>query len=196
MFEIPVEDLVFVVCTLVGGGLLLITVLVDDILGRHLRRAPHRLRHRRRLADAAAARLRLDVRRRRPVRDPGPRRPRRPGGRRRTLFGAAGFGVVYVLFSVDAPVRGRQAVLDARRSSAATPSSASASRPGSYGSVLVKAEGQTHEFSATAVGRHPGRDHRPGDRDRRDRPHRRADPGRRPAPAPPAGATEGGTDRG
>ena len=33
MFDIPVEDLVFVVCTLVGGGLLLVTVLVDDIIG-------------------------------------------------------------------------------------------------------------------------------------------------------------------
>ena len=33
MIDIPVEDLVFVVCTLVGGGLLLVTVLVDDILG-------------------------------------------------------------------------------------------------------------------------------------------------------------------
>jgi membrane protein implicated in regulation of membrane protease activity len=33
MIEIPLEDLVFVICTLVGGGLLLITVLVDDILG-------------------------------------------------------------------------------------------------------------------------------------------------------------------
>ena len=33
MPTIPVEDLVFVVCALVGGGLLLITVLVDDILG-------------------------------------------------------------------------------------------------------------------------------------------------------------------
>ena len=33
MFEIPVEDFIFVVCALVGGGLLLITVLVDDILG-------------------------------------------------------------------------------------------------------------------------------------------------------------------
>jgi hypothetical protein len=33
MITIPVEDLVFVVCTLVGGALLLITVLVDDILG-------------------------------------------------------------------------------------------------------------------------------------------------------------------
>ncbi|MBF8290965.1 MAG: hypothetical protein HW391_1933 [Chloroflexi bacterium] len=30
---IPIEDLVFVVATLVGGGLLLVTVLVDDILG-------------------------------------------------------------------------------------------------------------------------------------------------------------------
>ena len=33
MITIPVEDWVFVLCTLVGGGLLLITVLVDDILG-------------------------------------------------------------------------------------------------------------------------------------------------------------------
>ena len=33
MFEIPVEDFVFVVCTLVGGGLLLITVLLDDLIG-------------------------------------------------------------------------------------------------------------------------------------------------------------------
>lgn len=33
MFDLPVEDLVFVVCTVIGGGLLLITVLLDDILG-------------------------------------------------------------------------------------------------------------------------------------------------------------------
>ena len=33
MFEIPVEDFIFVVCALIGGGLLLITVLLDDILG-------------------------------------------------------------------------------------------------------------------------------------------------------------------
>ena len=30
---VPIEDFIFVVCALVGGGLLLITVLVDDILG-------------------------------------------------------------------------------------------------------------------------------------------------------------------
>ena len=33
VIEIPLEDLVYVVCLLVGGGLLLITVLVDDIIG-------------------------------------------------------------------------------------------------------------------------------------------------------------------
>src|SRR5687767_7031161 len=33
MITVPVEDLVFILCTLIGGGLLLITVLVDDILG-------------------------------------------------------------------------------------------------------------------------------------------------------------------
>ena len=30
---IPIEDLVFVIAALVGGGLLLITVLLDDVLG-------------------------------------------------------------------------------------------------------------------------------------------------------------------
>src|SRR4029078_8423948 len=30
---VTIEALVFVICTLVGGGLLLITVVVDDILG-------------------------------------------------------------------------------------------------------------------------------------------------------------------
>ena len=33
MIQIPLEDLVFAICLLVGGGLLLITVLVDDVLG-------------------------------------------------------------------------------------------------------------------------------------------------------------------
>lgn len=33
MIDLPVEDLVFLVCTVIGGGLLLITVLLDDILG-------------------------------------------------------------------------------------------------------------------------------------------------------------------
>jgi hypothetical protein len=33
MIAIPIEDLIVVVCTLVGGGSLLVTVLVDDIFG-------------------------------------------------------------------------------------------------------------------------------------------------------------------
>lgn len=33
MLTVPIEDLVFVLAALVGGGLLLITVLLDDILG-------------------------------------------------------------------------------------------------------------------------------------------------------------------
>jgi membrane protein implicated in regulation of membrane protease activity len=33
VISIPLEDLVFVICLLVGGGLLLITVLVDDVIG-------------------------------------------------------------------------------------------------------------------------------------------------------------------
>ncbi len=33
MIDVPIDDLVFIVCTLVGGGLLLITVLLDDVVG-------------------------------------------------------------------------------------------------------------------------------------------------------------------
>jgi membrane protein implicated in regulation of membrane protease activity len=33
VISIPLEDLVFVICLLIGGGLLLITVLVDDVIG-------------------------------------------------------------------------------------------------------------------------------------------------------------------
>ena len=36
MIAIPIEDLVFVVCTLVAGGLLLVTVPPDDIFGGFL----------------------------------------------------------------------------------------------------------------------------------------------------------------
>jgi membrane protein implicated in regulation of membrane protease activity len=33
VISIPLEDMVFVICLLIGGGLLLITVLVDDVIG-------------------------------------------------------------------------------------------------------------------------------------------------------------------
>ena len=149
MLEIPVEDLVFVVCALVGGGLLLVSVLVDDILGGILGALNIGF-------DIAGVSLMplalafvsmfgvgglfatqvLDVH----------------GGSAAVIgavFGAAGFGVAFALFSVM------------RRSEGATPFSTTSLvgrdafvgvgiPAGRYGSVLVKAEGQTHEFSATA----------------------------------------------
>lgn len=150
MVQIPVEDFVFVVCTLVGGGLLLVSVLVDDILGGILDALNIGF-------DIAGVSLMplalafvsmfgvgglfatqvLDVH----------------GGTAAvigSLFGAGGFGVAFVLFSVM------------RRSEGATPFSTASLigrdafvgvgiPAGHYGSVLVKAEGQTHEFSATAT---------------------------------------------
>ena len=150
MFEIPVEDLVFVICTLVGGGLLLITVLVDDILGGILDALSIDF-------DIGGVSLMplalafvsmfgvgglfatqvLDVH----------------GGQAAvvgSVFGAAGFGVVYVLFSAM------------RRSEGAKPFSTRdligreafvgvGIPAGRNGSVIIKAEGQTHEFGATAT---------------------------------------------
>jgi membrane protein implicated in regulation of membrane protease activity len=144
MIDIPVEDFVFVVCTLVGGGLLLITVLVDDIIGSFIE------------FDIGGVSLMplllsfismfgvgglfatqvLDVH----------------GGQAAvagTGFGVVGMGVAYILFSL------------LRRAEAAEPFSthdligddafvAVGIPAGRFGSVLVKKEGQTHEFSATA----------------------------------------------
>ena len=150
MFEIPVEDLVFVVCTLIGGALLLITVLVDDILGGIL--------------DALSIDFDIGGVSLMPlmlafvsmfgvgglfatqVLDIHGSQAALVG----TAFGAAGFGVVFVLFSVM------------RRSEGATPFSTRdligreayvgvGIPAGRSGSVYVKAEGQTHEFSATAA---------------------------------------------
>ena len=33
MIDIPVEDLLYIACTMVGGGLLLVALLVDGVLG-------------------------------------------------------------------------------------------------------------------------------------------------------------------
>jgi membrane protein implicated in regulation of membrane protease activity len=150
MFTIPVEDLVFVLCAFVGGGLLLVTVLVDDILGG--------------LLDALhlgfdiggvslmplllgfvsmfgvgglfATQL-LDVH----------------GGQAAligTAFGAVGFGVVYGMFSIFRRAEGDRPFqlgdLVGRTGSVAVSIPA-----GRHGTVYVKAEGQTHEFTATAT---------------------------------------------
>ena len=176
MFEIPVEDLVFVICTLVGGGLLLITVLVDDILGGILDALSIDF-------DIGGVSLMplalafvsmfgvgglfatqvLDVH----------------GGQAAvvgTVFGAAGFGVVYVLFSAMRRSEGAKPV--STRDLIGRDAFVGVGIPaGKNGSVIVKAEGQTHEFGASRRCGYPGRDHSSCHGDRRHRPHRRADPG-------------------
>jgi hypothetical protein len=157
---VPIEDLIFVVCTLIGGGLLLVTVLVDDILGGVLDALHIGF-------DIGGVSLMplllgfvsmfgvgglfatqvLDLH-------------AGPAAVVGTIGGLIGFGIVFVMFSL------------LRRSEGANPfstsslvgrqASVSVSIPaGRFGTVLVKAEGQTHEFSATAAV--------DSDRDRRDR---------------------------
>lgn len=144
MIDIPVEDLVFVVCTLVGGGLLLITVLLDDIIGAvfdfdigGVSLMPLLLSFVSMFGVGGLfATQVLDVH----------------GGQAAvagTGFGVVGMGVAYLLFGL------------LRRAEAAEPFSirdligddafvAVGIPAGRFGSVLVKKEGQTHEFSATA----------------------------------------------
>lgn len=144
MFEIPVEDFIFVICALIGGGLLLITVLVDDILGAvfhfdigGVSLMPLLLSFVSMFGVGGLfATQVLDVH----------------GGQAAiwgTAFGIVGLAIAYGLFSA------------LRRAEAPEPFSTSdlighdayvqvGIPAGKYGSVLVKAEGQTHEFSATA----------------------------------------------
>jgi membrane protein implicated in regulation of membrane protease activity len=144
MFEIPVEDFIFVVCALIGGGLLLITVLVDDILGAvfdfdvgGVSLMPLLLSFVSMFGVGGLfATQVLDLH----------------GGQAAVVglvFGLVGMGIAYMIFSA------------LRRAESPPPFSTSdligheayvqVSIPaGRYGSVLVKAEGQTHEFSATA----------------------------------------------
>ncbi len=145
MIDIPVENFVFIVCTIVGGGLLLLTVLLDDILGAVFD------------FDIAGTSLMplllsfiamfgvgglfateiLDVH----------------GGQAAivgTIFGLIGMGIAYALFSMlrraqaDEPFSTSDLVGDDAYVAVAIPA-------GRYGSVLVKKEGQTHEYSATAT---------------------------------------------
>jgi membrane protein implicated in regulation of membrane protease activity len=145
MIDIPVDDFIFVVCALVGGGLLLITVLLDDILGAVFD------------FDVAGVSLMplllsfvsmfgvggifasqvLDLH-----------------GAQAALvgvaFGLVGLGIAYLLFSAlqraESPAPFSTADLIGRDAyvQVAIPA-------GRYGSVLVKAEGQTHEYSATSA---------------------------------------------
>jgi membrane protein implicated in regulation of membrane protease activity len=144
MIDIPVEDFIFVVCALIGGGLLLITVLVDDILGAifdfdvgGVSLMPLLLAFVSMFGVGGLfATQVLDVH----------------GGQAAIWgagFGAVGLFMAYAVFSTlrraEAPepfstkdLIGRDAYVQV-----GIPA-------GRYGSVLVKAEGQTHEFSATS----------------------------------------------
>lgn len=150
MITIPIEDWVFILCTLLGGGLLLITVLVDDILGGILDAAgidfdlggvslvPVMLGFVSMFGVGGLfASQVLDIH----------------GGQAAvvgTISGFIGVAIVWGLFSIF------------QRAEASTPFSlddligqrgsvAVAIPAGRLGTVYVKAEGQTREFSATAV---------------------------------------------
>ena len=144
MFEIPVEDFIFVVCALIGGGLLLITVVVDDILGAvfdfdigGVSLMPLLLSFISMFGVGGLfATQVLDVH----------------GGQAALWgvgFGLVGMGLAYGIFA------------GLRRAEAPQPFSTKdligrdvyvqvAIPAGRYGSVIVKAEGQTHEFTATS----------------------------------------------
>ena len=149
MIEIPVEDLVFVICTLVGGGLLLLSVLLDDIIGGvfdalHIgfdiggvSLMPLLLAFISMFGVGGLfASQVLDIH----------------GGQAAavgTIAGFIGVAIVWGLFSIF------------QRSEGATPFSlddlvgepgsvAVAIPAGRFGTVYVKAEGQTREFSATS----------------------------------------------
>jgi membrane protein implicated in regulation of membrane protease activity len=144
MFEIPVEDFIFVVCALIGGGLLLITVLVDDILGAifdfdvgGVSLMPLLLSFVSMFGVGGLfATQVLDLH----------------GGQAAVVgagFGLAGMGIAYLIFSAlrraEAPEPFSTADLVGHEAFVQVGIPA-----GRYGSVLVKAEGQTHEFSATS----------------------------------------------
>jgi membrane protein implicated in regulation of membrane protease activity len=147
---VPIEDLIFVLCTLIGGGLLLITVLVDDILGGVLDALhigfdiggvslmPLLLGFVSMFGVGGlfATQL-LDL-------NAG------PAALVGTVSGVIGFMIVFVMFGVLSRSEGTNPF--STSSLVGHPASVSVSIPaGRFGTVLVKAEGQTHEFSATAA---------------------------------------------
>jgi membrane protein implicated in regulation of membrane protease activity len=144
MIDIPVDDFIFVLCALIGGGLLLITVLLDDILGAifdfdvgGVSLMPLLLSFVSMFGVGgifAGQVLKLE------------------GGQAAlvgVVFGLVGLGTAYLLFGTlkraesPAPFSTRDLVGRDAYVQVGIPA-------GRYGSVLVKAEGQTHEFSATA----------------------------------------------
>ena len=144
MIDIPVEDFVFVVCALIGGGLLLITVLLDDILGAvfdfdvgGVSLMPLLLSFISMFGVGGLfATQILDLH----------------GGQAAlvgTIFGMIGMAIAWALFTLlqrseaEEPFSIVDLVGDDAYVAVGIPA-------GRYGSVLVKKEGQTHEYSATS----------------------------------------------
>jgi membrane protein implicated in regulation of membrane protease activity len=142
--DISIENFVFGVCALIGGGLLLITVLVDDIIGAAfdfdlggVSLMP--------LLLAFVSMFGVGGLFATQILEVHGGQAGLVGG----LFGLGGFGIAYGLFSVlrrsEAPPAFSTRDLIGRDAYVAVGIPA-----GHNGSVLVKAEGMTHEFSATA----------------------------------------------
>ena len=172
MFEIPVEDFIFVVCALIGGGLLLITVLVDDILGAvfdfdvgGVSLMPLLLSFVSMFGVGGLfATQVLDLH----------------GGQAAVVglvFGLIGMAIAYMIFSAlrraeaPPPFSTRDLVGHDAYVQVAIPA-------GHYGSVLVKAEGPDPRVQRDRIGRYRRRDRRSRERRRRHRAHRRAGIGR------------------
>ena len=149
MLTIPIEDLVFVLAALVGGGLLLITVLLDDILGGILESInvdfslggvslmPPLLAFIAMFGVGGIfATQVLDL-------HGGPAAVVGVG------FGLVGFAIAYLLFRALRRAEGAKPYsigdLVGREGSVSVTIPA-----GRLGTVYVRAEGQTHELSATA----------------------------------------------
>jgi membrane protein implicated in regulation of membrane protease activity len=145
MFQVPIEDFIFVVCALIGGGLLLITVLLDDILGAifdfdvgGVSLMPLLLSFITMFGVGGLfATQVLDLH----------------GGQAAVVgvvFGLGGMGIAWGIFA--ALRRAEAPEPFSTRDLIGTDAFVQVAIPaGRYGSVLVKAEGQTHEFSATAT---------------------------------------------
>ena len=149
MITIPVEDLVFVVCALVGGALLLITVIFDDILGGIFDALHIGIE----IGGTSLAPLLIAFVAMFGVGGLFATQVLNVHGGQAALvgagFGTGGVGLVYALFSTFRRAEGARPFsledLVGRLGSVAV-----AIPAGRLGSVYVKAEGQNHEFSATA----------------------------------------------
>ncbi len=150
MITVPVEDLVFIVCALLGGALLLVTVIFDDILGGILDAlhigfevggtslAP--------LLIAFVAMFGVGGLFATQIIDVHGGQAALVG----TGFGGAGVALVLLLFNTFRRAEGKAPFsLDDLVGRIATV--AVAIPAGRLGSVYVRAEGQTHEFGATAA---------------------------------------------